>query len=72
MINPTNEQETWLKLIDKHGEDKAREILSNALQEAAKQVLTKTYPDVFGCSIKENDDSFIFHVGVTLTYPWPG
>lgn len=77
MTEPTkklNEQEFWFALIHEHGEPKARRILSDALKKASENVLTKNYPDVYGCSIwpKEGSSDFIFHVGVTLSYPWPG
>ena len=65
-------QQTWKDLVHKHGEQEARQILSDSLKEAAQQVLTKTYPDVFGCELREPENTFIYTISITLSYPWPG
>lgn len=61
----------WKDLIKQHGEQKARQLLSDALKEASEIVLTKDYPDVYGC-VLEKDLDFIYTISVTLSYPWPG
>ncbi len=71
------EQEKWFALRNKLGEDEAKKELARQLRLAADIVETPGFPDVFGCDIikqgkKICEDNFIEHVGVTLSFPWPG
>jgi hypothetical protein len=69
-------QNSWLVLVDKHGEPKARKILANSLRVFADQVEKGGFPDIFGCEVMAGsrpcENTVIETVSVTLSHPWGG